>query len=217
MQPGEVKKYEVFVTQLCDGNIKNAVQGSDPPNLDQIKNIINQLIDGLEQLESAGKSHNDIKPGNILYKKHQNGFEIKIGDFGQAGKLGGTPGWTAPIFHNRQPGKEDVYSMGLVILWLLCEIKDLFYMLRDNFIEDSSKQWLNNFRTLPEIQFITKMIDLNNPISVDEVRSEWNKIASKLKLISVQRMLNLGYPIHLFNLQYDHYRYIYDLVNLFQI
>ena len=95
--------------------------------------------------------------------------------------------------------------MGLVILWLLCDIKDLFYMIRDNYVEDSNQQWLSNFRILPEIKFITKMIDLDNQLSIDKVRSEWTKIASKLQMISVQRMINLGYPMHLFNLQYDHY------------
>ena len=64
--------------------------------------MITQLLDGLEQLEQAGKCHNDIKTSNILWRVIVNSprmtpnmddydVEVNIGDFGQCGKLGGTP------------------------------------------------------------------------------------------------------------------------------
>ena len=130
MEAGQIEKFDVYVTPLFEGNIDDI---KPKPNLDQTKNIIGQLIDGLKQLEDAKKTHNDLKPGNILFRRNNNDFEIKISDLGQANKMGGTPGWTAPIFKDRSPGKEDVYSMGWVFLWMLCESKELFYALRDNY------------------------------------------------------------------------------------
>ena len=165
----------------------------------------NQLVDGLEQLRDAGKSHNDLKPGNILYKRN-NGFEIRISDFGQANKSGGTPGWTAPKFKNRQPGKEDVYSMGWVFLWMMCESKGLFYALRDNFVENPNLQWVAKFRNLPEIQLVLKMTDLWNPLSVDDVKTEWIKIAPSVQLITKSRLRQLGVPPTSLKPQYKHTR-----------
>ena len=156
MKNKEIEKFEVYVTPLYDGNIGKI---TPKPTLDQTKKIIGQLIDGLDQLNDARKTHNDLKPGNILFRFVKNEFEIKIADFGQAGKVGGTPGWTAPVFKDRQPGKEDVYSMGLVFLWLLCESNDLFYALRDNFIEVTNITWLIKFRSIPEIQLVMKMLN----------------------------------------------------------
>ena len=78
-------------------------------------------------------------------------------------------------------------------------------MLRDNFIEDVSQQWLTRFRSLPEIKFVMKLIDLDNPTSVNEVKSEWIKLESNLQMITVRRMIDLGYPLEMFSYQYDHF------------
>ena len=212
MEANEIKKFDVYVTPLFDGNIGDI---KPKPNFDQTKDIISQLIDGLKQLENAGKSHNDIKPGNILFKRDKNGFEIRIGDFGQADKLGGTPGWTAPIFKNRTPGKEDVYSMGWMFLYLLCESKDLFNALRDNFIENTSEPWVANFRNLDVIQLIMRMTDLWNPLSVDDVKIEWQKIMPNIQMLTKSNLLSLRVPYHLLNPQYDHNRYCLKIFRYF--
>ena len=77
MQPDQIKKFEVFVTPLYDGNLNNALY--DPfnsPDLDQIGDIVDQLFDGLKQLKHANACHNDIKPANILYRLVGNKYEI---------------------------------------------------------------------------------------------------------------------------------------------
>ena len=118
MRPTEIQKFEVFTTLLYDGYVCDNLF---LPDIDQLRCIIDQLLTGLKQLMHAGKCHNDLKPTNVLYKYQNNKYIIKIGDFGQCGTQGGTPGWTAPVFiKDRQPGKEDIYSLGLVILRLLC-------------------------------------------------------------------------------------------------
>ena len=127
---GDTRKFEVFVTALQDGNINDALDDPFPPDLNQIKQIIDQLFEGLKQLENAKVCHNDIKPANILFCLVGNRYQVKIADFGQCNKKGGTPGWTAPIFaRERTPGKEDMFSMGLIILRILCDEQDLFYEL----------------------------------------------------------------------------------------
>ena len=110
----KVKKYDVFVYELCDGNISEAKVTSDGSlrwtsvqkrkfTLSQSVDICKQLIQGLQQLEESNKCHNDLKPENILYKASRkrlsNGeqkISIKIGDFGTAGRSGGPPRWTWP-------------------------------------------------------------------------------------------------------------------------
>ena len=162
MTAGEVKKFEVFVTPLFDGFIGDT---GFTPDLEERKNIITQLLNGVQQLKDAKKCHNDLKPNNVLYRKANNYFDrlavffglknsysIRIADFGQCGGKGGTPGWTAPIFHkDRQSGKEDMYSVGWLILRLLCDDENLFFRLRDNFVPDTTKPWMAKFRSLPEI------------------------------------------------------------------
>ena len=105
MEQGAIKNFDVFITELCDGNLSKA---SINFTLTQSIDICKQLLEGLQQLEKSGKCHNDLKPENILYKaideKYENGekkISIKIGDFGTAGRSGGTPGWTWPCFIGR--------------------------------------------------------------------------------------------------------------------
>ena len=52
MTASQVVKYEVFVTPLCDGFIGDA---GFTPDLDERKNIITQLLNGLQQLKDANK------------------------------------------------------------------------------------------------------------------------------------------------------------------
>ena len=79
MKQGEINKYEVFVTKLCDGNLKQCKMNEQLTN-EHIYSIIDQLVDTLEESTKKDKCHNDVKPGNVLYlkKMKKNGqFEIK--------------------------------------------------------------------------------------------------------------------------------------------
>ena len=203
MIAGEVKKYEVFVTPLFDGFIGDA---GFSPDLRERKSIISQLLKGLQQLKNAKKCHNDIKPSNVLYRKTKKSYSILIADFGQCGGRGGTPGWTAPIFdRDRQPGKEDMFSVGWLVLRVLCDDANLFYCLRDNFVDTTSSQpWMNKFRNLPEIQFIMKMINLEHQPTVEAVIREWNQIKSKVTMIERSKLIGIGVPKRELRLQYIH-------------
>ena len=65
-------------------------------------------------------SHNDIKPENILYKIGKNDkITVKITDFGQVDKFGGTPGFASPEnFSEPIVSTSDIYSFGKTLLYL---------------------------------------------------------------------------------------------------
>ena len=178
---------------LSDKDVNGVKEMIDDTN---VKSLILQLMDGLEQLKNADLSHNDIKPKNILYKmNYEDNDEIdiilKISDFGQCQRSGGTPGWTPPLFQSKRvPGKADMYSMGLVILYVLCEDTRLFYWLRDNFIEDENPNWLVRLRKLPEIELTMKMINLKNQPTVGECKEQWDIILSseEFEMITMDRL-----------------------------
>ena len=199
---GEVKKYEVFVTPLFDGFIGDA---GFTPDLDERKSVISQLLNGLQQLKDAKKCHNDLKPSNVLYRKTNNSYSIRIADFGQCGGRGGTPGWSAPIFsQERQPGKEDMFSVGWIILRVLSVNQNIFYCMRDNFVSDTTEPWMAKFRSLPEIELVLKMINIGNQPTVEEVINEWNQISSKVTLIVRSKLVGLGVPRSYLQTQYFH-------------
>ena len=204
MKPGEIRKFEVFVSALCTGNINDAIKlTSNPPGLDQVKCIIDQLFDGLEQLNQAGVCHNDLKPGNILYNLENGSYKIFIGDFGQCGKSGGTPAWTAPVFHRERSTREDIYSAGWICLRLLCMSKELFLSLRDNYVDNVTSPWMTLFRNMTEVAFIYKMIDLDLPLTIEQVKDHWNQIRPIVKMIDEARMQQIGVPINSFTLQLE--------------
>ena len=205
MNQGQIKKFEVFTTPLCDGFI---CDNFFTPNINQVKDVIDQLFSGLGQLVRAHSSHNDLKPGNILYLFQNNKYIIKIGDFGQCGKKGGTPGWTAPIFlEDRRPGREDMYSLGLVILRLLCANTNLFHCLRDNFVEntDTLSKWMIDFKNMDEIKLVMKMMNLEKQPTLTEIENEWNRIKPGIRIIDGPRLLkHLSIPRHYLQPQYNH-------------
>ena len=136
-------------------------------------------------------------------------YEVKIADFGQAGKLGGTPGWTAPQFRSeRVPGEADMYSVGKLLLYLLVDETDLFYCLRDNFVDDyySSQPWMARFRNMPEIKLVMKMMNLGNQPTVADCEREWANIQHSVAMITRARLAGIGVPAQLLDLQFkqDH-------------
>ena len=205
MFPGQIKKYEVFTTLLHDGFICESLFTAD---ITHIKDIIGQLFSGLDQLVRGNKSHNDLKPTNILYRDQNNKYVIKISDFGQCGTQGGTPGWTAPVFlQDRKPGKEDMYSLGLVILRLLCANTNLFHCLRDNFVEntDTLSKWMIDFKNMDEIKLVMKMMNLEKQPTLTEIENEWNRIKPGIRIIDGPRLLkHLSIPRHYLQPQYNH-------------
>jgi serine/threonine protein kinase len=82
--------------------------------------------------------HGDIKPENVLvYRNDAGHYSARVIDFGysvsyrttRVANLCSTIGWTAPEWHHRgivfqEARKMDIYSAGLVCLWLLCFVDE---------------------------------------------------------------------------------------------
>ena len=112
-------------------------------------------------LALCGKSsivHRDIKPQNIFVSAHG---DYKLGDFGIAkisertssGTKAGTPRFMAPEVNNDEKygGRADIYSLGLVMYWLLNE-KRLPFMPKNGTLDDDNiarKRRLNG-ESIPE-------------------------------------------------------------------
>ena len=101
------------------------LNGEQPRNYSSLKNVTDA---------KKGIIHGDIKPANVLvFKNDSKQYVAKVADFGYSTWLGGTndavlmprtPHWTAPEWHHRpihsaSAIKMDVYSFGLLCLWLL--------------------------------------------------------------------------------------------------
>ena len=171
------------------------------PTLNEIKDIFDQILDGLDQLSKKNCLHNEIKPSNILYRKTPSGYDVSLSSVGRVNETGGTPGWTAPVFHRKRSIREDIYSAGWICLRLLCVSKELFLSLRSNYIEDVNRPWMTRFRNMTEILFVKKLIDLDLPLTVNHVKDHWNQIKSNVKIIDNRRMIENGVPINSLRLQ----------------
>ena len=103
---------------------------------EQVIKIGMDICSALAFCESRNLLHRDIKPQNIFVAPDGT---YKLGDFGIAktaerttsGTKTGTYKYMAPEVYNNQPygGKADIYSLGLVLYWLLNERRTPFLPL----------------------------------------------------------------------------------------
>ena len=146
----------------------------------------------------TGIIHGDIKPANVLvFPNDTRQYVARVADFGYSTWLGGTddavrmpqtPHWTAPEWHHRPMHSSsairmDVYSFGLLCLWLL------FYhgeeTERRNFYKDleSGEETLTLARQLVDE---ARIID-------DDVRSNLHQLFElSLAFDPAERCSNLG-------------------------
>ena len=184
-----VKNFDVFVTELCDGNLTKTDTSF---TLTQSIDICKQLLEGLEQLEKSQNCHNDLKPENVLYviteEIHENEdskISIKIGDFGTAGRSGGTPGWTWPrFFTERKPGRSDMYSVAMLMLYIMCDDRELFYRIRNNYVDKHHAHWFTSFQNDPFFKLIVDMMNLK--LTPTKARDRWNEICDQVQVITKQ-------------------------------
>lgn len=115
---------------------------------EEIVNVGRDICSALIKCETQGIIHRDIKPQNILVSE---AGVCKLGDFGVAkivesatgGKTKvGTYKYMAPEIYNNQPygNTVDIYSLGLVLYWLLNERRTPFLPLppeRTTVLQDS--------------------------------------------------------------------------------
>jgi serine/threonine protein kinase len=132
-------KKPYFVMEYFGENLSRALNVDCPKQT--CERLALKLINCIESLHSQGIMHGDLKPQNILYRHHNNDFEVKLCDLDSAAVVGTdpfpfkdaafkyTPGYECPEFlanhaHAGQPGKLkasfllDYFTLGLV-LWQL--------------------------------------------------------------------------------------------------
>lgn len=123
----------VIVMQYIDGrNLTDLVINRDDIDLNYIKKIFLQVLDGLVYAHSKSVHHRDIKPSNIMIDRDDN---VKIIDFGiarhrtdvrwtQTGAAVGTPQYMAPeqFISDRLDDYSfcDIYSAGITLYELCC-------------------------------------------------------------------------------------------------
>ena len=110
--------------------------GNGPVDDETVIRIGSDLCRGLELCEKNAIIHRDIKPQNIFVSKEGN---FKLGDFGIAknsdhatiGTKTGTFSYMAPeVYAGRPYGNTvDIYSLGMVLYWLLNERRGPFLPL----------------------------------------------------------------------------------------
>ncbi|KAL8840333.1 MAG: hypothetical protein Q9170_001348 [Blastenia crenularia] len=94
-----------------------------------------EIARAIATMHSENVVHGDIKPQNVLvFQTSTKIYTVKVADFGYSTvhatdkdliQMPRSLHWTAPEWHHRgfsfeQAKKMDVYSLGLLVLWLLC-------------------------------------------------------------------------------------------------
>lgn len=186
---GTIKKFDVFVKPTKEAVLISQFDAyKKNGKLDHLKSIVTELLDGLDKI-SQWRYNNALKRGNvpfdIIVDSLQDDSYVAIHnigsldiDFGQCGEKSGII----------EQGKADMYSMGLVILYLLTQNDELFYYLRDSSV---TKQQIQQ---IPAFKFVMSMMNLNQQQSVIDCKNEWESIKTKVKLItwaSVQARLRV--------------------------
>lgn len=79
---GETEKIQVCVMELLDSGNFLEYFNQHGKDLDVLKKLLQDVLNGISYLHKNGIIHRDIKPANILIKKNTEGPVAKITDFG---------------------------------------------------------------------------------------------------------------------------------------
>lgn len=98
----------------------------------EARDIIRQLVEGVDYLHNKGIAHRDLKPENLLCSESEEGVVIKIADFGLSKGFSngsildtscGTPDYAAPEVLSMDGAYDksvDLWSMGVITYVVLC-------------------------------------------------------------------------------------------------
>jgi len=98
----------------------------------EARDIVRQLVEGVDYLHNQGIAHRDLKPENLLCCETESGMVIKIADFGLSKAFSGesalstscgTPDYAAPEVLRMDGAYDksvDLWSIGVITYVLLC-------------------------------------------------------------------------------------------------
>ena len=127
----------VVLEYVPGGNLKSLMTPGAPAPTDLVREVLAQLVAGLERLHGAGIEHQDLKPGNVLVRSRQP-LDLVLADFGvatrtaetvRATRLGGMSWHYAPpeafaLRHDEEGlmlwrHKYDAWSLGVIVVEML--------------------------------------------------------------------------------------------------
>ncbi len=123
-----------YVTEYVEGQTLRQWMDDHPhPELNEVRNIVEQIAAGLRAMHRQEMIHQDLKPENIMIDNHG---VIKIIDFGSTKIAGiaeittpldrdnilGTRNYTAPEYLKGHAGsnRSDIFSLGVITYEMLC-------------------------------------------------------------------------------------------------
>ena len=156
------------------------------------------ILPSIKALAAANVSHNDIKPSNFLADWPEgespsvSNLRIYLTDFGMVDRAGGTPVYCSPegiIPGYAKPGVSDLYSLGRVFTFLVCENRELFYCLI--FMPLKIEYYCNQMRRIIKSFPITRLIKKMTQI----------KKHKRISIAKVDRILSTGFDLELITVQ----------------
>ena len=125
----------VVLEYVPGGNLKGLMTPGSPAPPDLVREVLVQLVGGLERLHGAGIEHQDLKPGNVLVRSRQP-LDLVLADFGVATRTsetvratsltGMTYGYAPPeAFSLRREElmlwrhKYDAWALGVIVVEML--------------------------------------------------------------------------------------------------
>jgi len=136
-----LRLYEIFDTDSKLSLVMELVNGGelfykivDKGSYSEVeaRDIVRQLVEGVDYLHNQGIAHRDLKPENLLCSETDRGVVIKIADFGLSKAFSGesalqtscgTPDYAAPEVLRMEGVYDksvDLWSIGVITYVLLC-------------------------------------------------------------------------------------------------
>ncbi|ORX41492.1 Pkinase-domain-containing protein [Piromyces finnis] len=125
----ETEEYVYLIMEYCEnGELYKYLQKRKKLPEEEVKSVMEQLVEGVKYLHHRGILHRDLKLANLFLTSN---YKLKIGDFGLATQLNesnseqytlcGTPNYIAPEIIQRQPYSlpTDIWSIGCLFVTLL--------------------------------------------------------------------------------------------------
>ncbi len=133
LEPRQQRRFLYHITEYIEGQtLRTWIDDHPECTLSEVRNIIEQVAQGLRGFHRLEMLHQDLKPENLMIDEHDT---VKIVDFGstriagiqeisapiERGKLLGTFDYAAPEYFLEQPAsnRSDIFSLGVITYEML--------------------------------------------------------------------------------------------------